>query len=336
MTPVLAKSTSCTPLGDLTALPPVADDRPQVCLRYIERFAPRDDVYARWDSCRGHWVAVRAEMTPDVIYRALTGTAPVSAYFPGTDNSTQVLAMDIDLDVPLDGLPAQIARAATAHGLPAYIEGSRRGAHIWIVLDEQIPASAARRSLHAILQIAGAPDDPRIELRPVTDHLYNPQSVGHALRMPMMRHQTTQQRSWLLDPVTLTPIATTVTGTLEALKFGSAGAALELARQLPAPTSNAPRRLPPIWRDGPISRFNAEVTVSDVLRDDFGVLNARPGRTVRCPCHEDRQPSLSIARDDRRAWCHSPTCVLHGPEGAGHDAYGLWRLAQPRTPSWPW
>jgi hypothetical protein len=275
-------------------------------------------------------------MTPDVIYSALTGTVPVSAYFPGSDNSTHVLALDIDIDLPLDSLPAQIARAATAHGLPAYIEGSRRGAHIWIVLDEPISASAARRALRVILQITGVPDDPRIELRPATDCLYDQRSVGHALRMPMMRHQVTHQRSWLLDPFTMLPIATTVTGTLQALKIGSAGAALELAGQLPAPTRTAPRRLPPIWRDGPIARFNADVGVSDVLRDDFGVLNACPGRTVRCPCHEDHQPSLSIGRDDRRAWCHSPTCVLHGPEGAGHDAYSLRAVAQPRTSSWTW
>lgn len=34
-----------------------------------------------------------------------------------------------------------------------------------------------------------------------------------------------------------------------------------------------------------------------------GVMNARPGRTVRCPQHEDRAASLSILADDRRAIC---------------------------------
>jgi hypothetical protein len=43
-----------------------------------------------------------------------------------------------------------------------------------------------------------------------------------------------------------------------------------------------------------------------------GVLNARPGRTVRCPRHEDRSASLSILRDDRRAICKAASCEWSG------------------------
>jgi hypothetical protein len=73
--------------------------------------------------------------------------------------------------------------------------------------------------------------------------------------------------------------------------------------------------------------FNETVTVSEVLARDFGVPNAAPGRTVRCPRHDDRHPSLSVFPDDRRAMCHSAGCVLNG-DGRGHDAWGLARLAR--------
>jgi hypothetical protein len=86
-------------------------------------------------------------------------------------------------------------------------------------------------------------------------------------------------------------------------------------------------------RHGPglIARFNEHVGVCEVLRREFGVPNAVSGRTIRCPLHDDRRASLSIARDDSRVWCHSPTCELHGPSGAGHDAYSLWCLAKSRA-----
>jgi len=67
-----------------------------------------------------------------------------------------------------------------------------------------------------------------------------------------------------------------------------------------------------------------------VLRRELGVENAAPGRTIRCPCHDDRAPSLSIARDDSRVWCHAPSCDLSA-DGRGQDAYGLWALAKTRT-----
>jgi hypothetical protein len=73
--------------------------------------------------------------------------------------------------------------------------------------------------------------------------------------------------------------------------------------------------------DSPIDRFNASVTVSEVLRRDYGI-EARPGRATRCPFHEDRHPSLSILPDDRRAYCHSPSCWAHSA-GQGRDAWDL-------------
>jgi hypothetical protein len=75
--------------------------------------------------------------------------------------------------------------------------------------------------------------------------------------------------------------------------------------------------------ESPIERFNAAVRVSEVLRRDYAI-EARPGRAVRCPFHDDRHPSLSILPDDRRVVCHAPTCRL---AGRGADAWDLAHLA---------
>lgn len=327
MTPSLTTPRLSSRIRGLTTATSVRDDRLKVCMRYLLAFAPRRDAYARWSAVNSHWVAMREDLTPNVILRALEGTVPVSAYFPGADNSTRVLAIDIDLDVRPDGLPADLARAATSCGLPAYVEGSRRGGHVWMLLDEPVGSAAARRALATILKMAGAPDDPRIELRPAADRLYNQRSLGHALRMPMMRHPLTGERSWLFEPETMTPIARTVSGTLDALRTGSVSVTLDLAAQDVASPGRISHPRARLVNGAATIRSTDEVTVSEILRDDFGVLDARPGRTVRCPVHDDRSPSLSIARDDRRAWCHSPSCELNG-DGRGQDAYSLAHLSR--------
>jgi hypothetical protein len=62
----------------------------------------------------------------------------------------------------------------------------------------------------------------------------------------------------------------------------------------------------------PARRRRESAGVSDLLRARFGV-RAGPGKTVRCPKHGDRRPSLWVTRDDTRAICLSPACPWSYP-----------------------
>jgi hypothetical protein len=64
-----------------------------------------------------------------------------------------------------------------------------------------------------------------------------------------------------------------------------------------------------------ISSFNKENTITNVLAS-FGYQGV-PGRSVKCPSHDDSSPSLSISRDDGRAYCFNQSCPLW------HDGYGV-------------
>jgi hypothetical protein len=79
----------------------------------------------------------------------------------------------------------------------------------------------------------------------------------------------------------------------------------------------------PVAKPGPIvATWQYPARVRDLAPRNFGsvsdalaargITNARPGRTVRCPNHEDRSASLSILRDDQRAICKAASCEWSG------------------------
>jgi hypothetical protein len=67
-------------------------------------------------------------------------------------------------------------------------------------------------------------------------------------------------------------------------------------------------------------------SATQVLITRFGVINAKPGSTVRCPAHDDVHRSLTIFADDQRVLCGSPSCVLNG-QGSGVGSIRLERMA---------
>lgn len=69
-----------------------------------------------------------------------------------------------------------------------------------------------------------------------------------------------------------------------------------------------------------IKTFNDTNTISAVMQS-FGHRSV-PGRTVRCPMHDDSTPSLSISKDDGRAYCFNQSCILWH-DGHGVDAFEL-------------
>lgn len=312
----------------------------QVAESLVSTFAGRRDAYNRWTG-RGY-VTVREPLTAEVAVEAIRRRRPVGAYVLGPDSCSHVGALDVDRS---DGweLARRVGTRLWTVGIPAYVERSRGGrAHLWIVLGldpstvrATLPGVVLRFALNAVLQASGMADRPGIELRPGADRLSGPDGLGHALRLPTMPHPISGERHPLSDPRSGDPIGSTLGDMIIALEFAPPDRVTELAERY-RPPSTAPWPAMPrtaLFRGtGPIARFNGAVGVSAVLGREFNVQNATPGRTIRCPVHADRRPSLSIARDDARVWCHAPGCELHGPNGAGHDAYGLWALAKARTP----
>jgi hypothetical protein len=288
---------------------------------YADLFAGRRDAHSPWIGTQ--WVASREPLTPDVVLGAFTTRRPVGAYILGPDSQTHIAALDVDLD---DGLliADRVASAIWKAGGRAYVETSRRGAHMWCLLEEKRPAILVRRALRAFLARAGVAPDPKIELRPGQDRLGGPEGLGNALRMPLMPHPLTGKR----PPGLMAPRGRIVARTLAELcderlvEYTPAALFEEVAAEHVEAVD--PTSIPARFRKPRKRADDADDTVDEVLAE-LG-LPIRPGHAVKCPFHDDRHPSLSIADDRRRVFCKSPECEAYAG-GRGLGANQLRELA---------
>jgi hypothetical protein len=289
--------------------------------RYVALFVARRDDFAVSDG-HGSWVRARRPLAAADVTAGLAGGRSISTYSQDVDGRTHVLLIDFDI---ADGLTLaqQTALTMWEAGIPAYVEPSREGrAHLVVTLDGRISASAGRRFMRLALATVGVnPPHPKVELFPASDHAPAPGEVGRCIRAPMMPNPKSGRSYPLLDPRTMTPLGETLDEIVAAIRQGPAVTVIALAGPEPPATlhtgGNAPRR---------IREFNDEWTVSDVLRELWGVESAEAGRSVRCPAHDDIHPSLSIFEDDRRVLCYSPECRFNN-DGRGRDAYDLFLIA---------
>lgn len=302
-----------------------------VATTYLAYFAARTDAYSIPMSVGG-WEAKREELTPEIALAGLTRKGPaISGYMLAPDNATHVFA--VDFDTPEGAVQAsRLADAMANDGVPAYLEGSRRGAHLWCVCLDRIPGNVIRRALRSWLKDAGLPtDEPKIELRPAQDEIYPDDQgrpgLGTCLRLPMMPHPTTGRTY---------PLA------------GSGGEKLgESISQILLEIEYAPKervidastRWVPVIKPGDIPRSRQvrrphrdeddEESASELLRSLYGIHNAAPGKAVKCSMHDDRVASLSILRDDRRVICRGGGCILNN-DGHGRGTAELRKLAPVR------
>lgn len=283
---------------------------------YVTLFAARSDAYAsfRHDS----WMCVKEPLTAAVVTAAFAGGPSVSGYLISPQSTTHVAAVDFDSDDGLD-LAKRLRAAMAEKGITGYVELSRRGAHLWVVLDAEIPARTARRGLVAFLRAAGIPESPKVELRPSHDEI-KPDGFGSPIRMPTMPHPKTGRRYPLLDAADQ-PLSPRLDQMLLAINVSPAWAYAEMAdtvRPTPRSVHSGDRRV----YQGP----TVEGSASDILRRLWGAQDARPNHSIRCPAHSDKIASLSILADDARAVCHAPGCILNNSD-RGRGTYELTQMA---------
>ena len=290
---------------------------------YAATFAGRLDAYSVWNG--ESWQAIRRPLTADVVLEAFGTGIPISGYVLTPEARTHIACLDIDLEDGLS-LGKRFGRHLDKLGGLGYIEHSARGCHVWIAIDRQLPAIVVRRALKALIEESGLPDDRKIELRPTSDRLNGPESLGSCIRMPTMPHPRLRKRFRLTSTQGEVLPGKLIEMMLE-IDSCPASVIVSASERAPAPAlTSAPNDL-----RYPHGNPSGNESVSEILRNLWGVQNARPGITVKCPAHDDMRPSLSIAKDDQRVWCMSHSCLLSGEGGdQGLGAYQLTQLAPKR------
>jgi superfamily II DNA or RNA helicase len=190
-------------------------------------FRGRDDVYAqRWEQAstgkkgwspavRGGWRKGVAfpdllPFTDEVMSRHLAGETTAGLYPLMTDDTCLLLACDFDGPGSLLDALAYLD-AARAEGIPATLERSRSGdgSHVWILFDDRVAASSARRiGAHLIRQAMAARAELDLasydRLFPAQDFLPR-KGFGNLIALPLQGECRREGTTVFLDPTTLEP-----------------------------------------------------------------------------------------------------------------------------------
>ena len=286
---------------------------------YIGHFAAQDGSWVRQNAGDGSKWTVHATLMPETIHEAFTGGRySVSGFTARTslEGVVETHVGAIDFDTADGAEQARATRTLLADmGVGSMLVASRRGAHLWVWSEGRpIWASLMRRALTNALTLQGI-EDPKVEVFPKRSG--GTYGCG-ALRMPLMRHPGTGVRYPVEGPKgAITRVQDVVW----------------LAVDVTSPPDALRALAGPEPVDTPYPRWNAVYGRPRGLSDDASItsllasvgLSSGPGRSVRCPFHDDRHASLSVADDDQRAWCKAPECPLHN-DGRGIGSRGLRRL----------
>ena len=276
---------------------------------YARTFAARLDDHVAYTGSM--WSRAGRPLTAEAVLRGLRGDGPsLSGYFLTPQSSGHVAAIDFDSDDGLD-LAKRCRNGLARRGAPAWVEASRRGAHLWVVCDRVHTGLVLRRFLRAVLRDEGIEETPKVELRPAQDEI-RPDGFGSPLRLPTMPNPKTGLRYPMLDEHDK-PLPRALDAMMLEIDWAPSWIVESLASSLriEARDLSADYRPPRCIRpDEPVE------SVVDVLRELWGVERAVPGHACVCPMHDDKVPSLSIAHDEHRCWCKSPRCVAYN-DGRG-------------------
>ena len=210
--------------------PVTMDSSPEAKVRlFQDLFRARNDVYAvRWENLRdgrSGWVPAVAggwrkgatiagasflPLTPVVVADHLRGERHIGLYPLTAQDTCWWVAADFDGGAALLDALAYV-KAARFRGIPAALEVSQsgRGAHVWILFNAEIPASAARQLgtglIHEAIALRGSMSlDSYDRLFPAQD-VHSGKGMGNLIAAPLNGRRRQHGTTLFLDTTTLEP-----------------------------------------------------------------------------------------------------------------------------------
>jgi hypothetical protein len=262
--------------------------RPALVL--AQRFVRRWDLHARQID-DGSYVCVHEPLNVGHLFAHLRGEITLGAYLLDQESQARFIVLDADDAQAWEHL-GHLASALAEEEVPAYLEKSRRGGHLWLFFAEAVAGREARafgQGLLATHQVEG------VELYPKQDRLAD--GPGSLIRMPFGVHRLTGQRYGFYT-ADGSPLAGSIREQIYALGAPETvpEAAFEAYRSfVPSETVEAPGEPLTVPERGTLSeRIKASVTVLEFVSQYVDLKPTASGAVGLCPFHDDHHPSFGV------------------------------------------
>lgn len=296
---------------------------PSLVEAFAATFISRSDMYPmqRQD---GRYVTVRKPLTSPLVESHLLGRVTLGAYALDPESQARWLCYDADSGVSWTYLQA-MALALLSDEVPAYLEQSRRGGHLWLFLPTTppVPGADARQFGRQLLETHHVEN---VELFPKQDRLTT--GPGSLVRLPLGRHRKDGRRYYFIHPDG-TPLSPTIREQVALLAFPE-----RIPKNFFYTLLATAEKERGFRRTHPTERGSGE-TLAERLKDritaydfigQFVELDERG--SGYCPFHDDQHKSFSVNRD-QNYW----NCFAGCGGGSIIDFWMKWREQQGKPPN---
>lgn len=269
---------------------PYTELDPHLISAYAATFVPRTDVFPI-QLPNGKYASVKKNLTTNLIAAHLTGGLTIGAYALDEQSHAKWICLDADTQELWTGL-TELAGDLQTKEIPAYLEPSRRGGHLWL-FTQSISGSEARQFGKGLIARAGLED---VELYPKQDVLHT--GPGSLVRMPLGYHILTSTRYHFITPEG-DPLAPTIREQIALLahpRCVPTEFVNQIASEIPqhpvqSPTPSFRPNTPEIVSGKPSERIKNAISVYDFV-SQYVELDSK-GRG-HCPFHEDKHKSFAV------------------------------------------
>jgi len=249
-------------------------------------FVQRTDLYSRQLE-DGSYVCIHKPLQDGHLLRHLKGEITLGTYCLDQESKTRFVVVDADNDLQLARL-AEIAQNLAERAVPAYLEGSRRGGHLWLFFEQPVPGQEARafgRGLLKSYSLTG------IELYPKQDRLAD--GPGSLIRLPFGVHRKNGLRYGFIS-LDGQPLAATLADQIRLLSAPQTVPRATVERFASIGQMSTPK--PPLITGAAFGE-----KLSDQVKSSVSVLTfvshyveLSPSGRGRCPFHDDQHASFSV------------------------------------------
>lgn len=250
-------------------------------------FVQRKELYSRQLDDGKSYVCIHKPLQDGHLLRHLNGEITLGTYCLDQESQTRFVVVDADIDIQLARL-ADIARGLAESAVPAYLEGSRRGGHLWLFFEQPVPGQEARAFGRGLLKSYGLTG---IELYPKQDRLAD--GPGSLIRLPFGVHRRTGLRYGFLA-TDGQPLAATLADQIRLLSTPQTVSRATVEHFASISPASVPK--PPLATvKGTGEKLSEQIKSSvTVLSFVSQYVELSPSGRGRCPFHDDQHASFSV------------------------------------------